>query len=99
MLLGSPLGTFGGWSEPAPGKCVLLSTSRDDRKRYEGVGSVWGREISGLSSLMSWIWEGIWILPFLVGSSTWAARVRLFISRLVLIFALPLEFSWSGSCG
>ena len=32
-------------------------------------------------------------------SSTLAARVLLVISRLVLIFALPLDFSWSGSCG
>ena len=29
--------------ELAPGKCVLLSTSRDVRKRYEGVGFVIGR--------------------------------------------------------
>ena len=32
-------------------------------------------------------------------SATLAARVRLVISRLVLIFVLPLDFSWSGSCG
>ena len=32
-------------------------------------------------------------------SSTLSARVRLVLSRLVLIFALPLGFSWSGPCG
>ena len=32
-------------------------------------------------------------------SSTLAARVRLVFSRLVLISALPLAFSWSGPCG
>ena len=61
--------------EPAPGKCVLLSTG-----------------ISGLSSLMSVIWVGIWTLLFCGWSSTLAARGRLAISRLVLIFALPLDF-------
>ena len=32
-------------------------------------------------------------------SATLAARVRLVISRLVLIFCPPFGFSWSGSCG
>ena len=34
----------------------------------------------------------IWILHFRGWSSTFAARVRLVLSRLVLIFALPLDF-------
>ena len=51
--------------EPAPSKCVLLSTSREIRKD-EGVGAV-PRVISGLSNLMSGIWCGIWILPFVDG--------------------------------
>ena len=36
-------------------------------------------------------WESIWILPF-GWSATVAVRVRLVSSRLVLIFALPLDF-------
>ena len=31
-------------------------------------------------------------------SATLAARVRLVLARLVLIFALPFGFSWSNSC-
>ena len=38
------------------------------------------------------IWEGIWIQHCRGWSATLAARVRLVISRLVLIFALPLDF-------
>ena len=53
MLLGSPLVTSG-WlvgQEPAPSKCVFLSTSREVRKDMkEWVLS--REEISGLSSLM-----------------------------------------------
>ena len=42
---------------------------------------------------MSGIWEVIWILRFVDGLRLLlAARVRLVLSRLVLIFALPLEF-------
>ena len=49
--------------------------------------------ISGLSSLMSVTWEVTWIPPFVDGLQRWLlARVRLVISRLVLIFALPLDF-------
>ena len=32
-------------------------------------------------------------------SATFAAGVRLVRSRLVLVFVLPLDFSWTGSCG
>ena len=56
------------------------------------LGIVLRREISGLSSLTFVIWRVTWILPFVGWSSTVAARVRLVISRLVLIFALPLDF-------
>ena len=52
--------------EPAPSKCVLLSTSREVRRDMKDW--VLSQEvISGLSSLMSEIWEGIWILPFVGG--------------------------------
>ena len=73
--------------EPAPSKCVLLSTSREVRK-----------------VLMEWVLshEGDqWSVKFDVRdlgttfrgwSSTLATGVRLVISRLVLIFALPLDF-------
>ena len=49
------------------------------------------RGISGLSSLMSGIWEGHLDTTFRGWSSTLAARVRLVISRPALIFALPLD--------
>ena len=52
--------------EPAPSKCVLLSTSREVRKNMKDwVLSC--EVISGLSSLMFVIWVGIWILPFVGG--------------------------------
>ena len=47
---------------------------------------------SGLSSLMFGIWVGHLDTTFRGWSSTLAARVRLVLSRLVLIFALPLDF-------
>ena len=52
--------------EPAPSKCVLLSTSSEVRKDMKD----WvlsRREISDLSNLMFVIWVGIWILPFVGG--------------------------------
>ena len=87
MLRVSPL-VMSGWlaRSPTPSKCVLLSTSRMVRKGMKDW--VLSQEkIDGLSSLMSGIWGGS-----LGWSSTFAARVRLVISRLVLIFALPLDF-------
>ena len=78
--------------EPAPSKCVLLSTSSEvgkDMKDWvlsqEGdkwsvkfdVQDLGGRHLD--TTFRGW-------------SSTFAARVRLVISRLVLIFALPLDF-------
>ena len=52
--------------EPAPSKCVLLSTSRE--VRHDMSGWVLSQEgISGLLGLMSGIWVGIWILPLGAG--------------------------------
>ena len=48
--------------------------------------------ISGLSNLTFVIWVGHLDTTFRGWSSTLAARVRLVISRLVLIFVLPLDF-------
>ena len=77
--------------EPAPRKCVLLSTSREVRKDLKGwvlshEGDQWSvkfdvRDLGGHLDTTFRCW-----------SSTLAARVRLVISRLVLIFALPLDF-------
>ena len=84
--------------EPAPSKCVLLSTSRMVRK-----------------GMKDWVLsqeEDRWSVKFDVrdlGGSfgyhlSWmvfdlAAGNRLVFSRLVLIFALPLDFHGRGSCG
>ena len=75
--------------EPAPSKCVPFSTSREVRKDMRD----WVRRVtSGLLSLMFVILVVTWILPFVVGTSTLAGRVRVVIARLVLVFALPLDF-------
>ena len=64
------------------------------------MGAVPGWETSGLSNLMSRIWEEReeehLDTSFRGWSSTLAARVRLVISRLVLIFALFLDFHGRG---
>ena len=77
--------------EPAPCKCVLLSTSRDVRKDMrEWVLSLEGDkwsvkfDVRDLGGHLDTTFRG-W-------SSTLAVRVRFVISRLVLIFALPLDF-------
>ena len=77
--------------ELAPSKCVLLSTSREVRKDMkDGVlsqdGDQWSVkfDVRDLGGHLDTTFRG-W-------SSTLAARVRLVISRLVLIFALPLDF-------
>ena len=81
--------------EPAPCKCVLLSTSRQVRKDMKEwvlslEGDKWSvrfdvRDLGGhLDGHLNTTLRG-W-------SSTLAARVRLVISRLVLIFALTLDF-------
>ena len=74
--------------EPAPGKCVLLSTSRAARKdmkdrvpSQEGTVKFDVRDLGGhlVTTFRGW-------------SATLAAGVRLVLSRLVLISALPLDF-------
>ena len=47
--------------EPAPGKCVFLSTSRSARRRC-GIGLLRMKVIDGRSSLMFVTQVGIWIL-------------------------------------
>ena len=77
--------------EPAPGKCVLLSTSREVRYGMKSwvlsqEGDQWSVrfDVRDLGGHLDTTFRG-W-------SSTLAARVRLVISRLVLIFALLLDF-------
>ena len=71
--------------EPAPSKCVLLSTSRTVRKDMKDwVLSQEGDRCPGFRSHVDTAFRG-W-------SATLAAGVRLVIARLVLIFALPLDF-------
>ena len=57
-----------------------------------GVGLFLMRVIGGLSSWMFGILGVILILLFMVGPLPLASRVRLVISRLVLVFALSLDF-------
>ena len=77
--------------EPAPSKCVLLSTSRVVRKEMKSwvlsqEGDQWSVkfDVRDLGGHLDTTFRG-W-------SSTLAGRVRLVIARLVLIFALPLDF-------
>ena len=77
--------------EPAPSKCVLFSTSREVRKDMKGwvlsqESDQWSVkfDVRDLGGHLDTTFRG-W-------SSTLAARVRLVISRLVLIFVLPLAF-------
>ena len=77
--------------EPAPSKCVLMSTSREVRKDMKDwvlslEGDKWSVkfDVRDLGGHLDTTFRG-W-------SSTLAARVRLVLSRLVLIFALPLDF-------
>ena len=76
--------------EPAPGKCVLVGTSREVRKDMEDWvlsldGDKWSVkfDIRDLGGHLDTTFRG-W-------SSTFAARVRLVISRLVLLLVLPLD--------
>ena len=77
--------------DPAPNKCVLLSTSKTVRAEMRGwvlsdEGDKWTvkldvRDLGGhLDTTVRW-----W-------SATLSVRVRLVISRLDLVFALPLVF-------
>ena len=77
--------------EPAPSKCVLLSTSRVVRKDMKDwvlsqEGDRWSVkfDVRDLGGHLDTTFRG-W-------SATLAARVRLVISRLVLVFVLPLDF-------
>ena len=77
--------------EPAPSKCVLLSTSREVRKdmkdwvlSHDGDRWTVRFDVRDLGRHLDTTFRG-W-------SSTLAARVRLVISRLALVFVLPLDF-------
>ena len=77
--------------EPAPSKCVLLSTSRavrDDMRNWvlSQEGDKWSVkfDVRDLGGHLDTTFRG-WF-------ATLAARVRLVLARLVLIFALPLDF-------
>ena len=77
--------------EPAPSKCVLLSTSRAVRNDMRDwvlsqEGDKWSVkfDVRDLGGHLDTTFRG-W-------SATLAARVRLVLARLVLIFALPLDF-------
>ena len=77
--------------EPAPSKCVLMSTSRAVRSAMRGWvvsddGHRWSvkLDVRDLGGHLDTTFHG-W-------SSTLASRVRLVFSRLVLVFALPLDF-------
>ena len=77
--------------EPAPSKCVLVSTSGEVRKDMkEWVLSQEGDQWSVKFDV--WDLGGHLDTTFRGWFSTLAARVRLVLSRLVLIFALPLDF-------
>ena len=74
--------------EPAPSKCVLF---KGCQKGYEGLGAFsegdkWSVkfDIGDLAGHLDTTFRG-W-------SATLASRVRMVIARLVLIFALPLDF-------
>ena len=82
--------------EPAPSKCVLLSSSREVRKDVKKwalsqEGDKWSVkfDVQDLGGHLDTTFRG-W-------SSTPATGVRLVISRLVLFFALPSGFSWSDT--
>ena len=84
--------------EPAPSKCVLLSTSRAVRKDMKDwimsqEGDKWSAkyDVRDVGGHLDTTFQG-W-------SATLAARVRLVISRVVFNFCFPSGFSWSGSCG
>ena len=77
--------------EPAPSKCVLMSTSRVVRGDMRGwvvsdEGHQWSvkLDVRDLGGHLDTTFHG-W-------SSTLASRVRLVISRLALVSALPLDF-------
>ena len=78
--------------EPAPGKCVLMSTSRPVRSALRGwvvsdEGHRWSvkLDVRDLGRHLDTTLHG-W-------SFTLASRVRFVIIRLVLVFALPLDLN------
>ena len=77
--------------EPAPSKCLLMSTSRAVRSATRGwVVSDEGHRWSVKLDVRD-LW-GYLDTTFHGWSSTLASRVRFVISRLVLVFALPLDY-------
>ena len=97
LLLNAPRVTAGYvWlvgQEPAPSKCVLLSTSREVLKDLRDwvlsqEKDKWSVkfDVRDLGGHLDTTFRG-W-------SSTLAARVRLVISRLVLYFYSPSGLSW-----
>ena len=77
--------------EPAPSKCVFLSTSRSVRREMRDwivtdEGDRWTVkfDVRDLGGQLDTTFRG-W-------SSTLAARVRLVLARLLVVFALPLHF-------
>ena len=77
--------------QPAPGKCVLLGTSREVRRDMRDWvlsdgGDKWSVkfDVRDLGRHLDTTFRG-W-------SSTLAAWVRLVISRLTIVFVLPLDF-------
>ena len=93
VLLDSILGMSVGWQEPAPSKCVIMSTSRVVRKDirvwvFTHEGDRWTVKLDVR------VLGGHLHTTFRDCSATLAARVRLVIARLVLIFVLPLDFHW-----
>ena len=81
--------------EPAPSKCVLLSTSGEVRKDMKDWvlsqdGDRWSVkfDVRDLGGHLDTTFRG-W-------SSTLAARVRLVVSWLALVFVLPLDFCMVG---
>ena len=87
--------------EPAPSKCVLLSTSRE--VRHDMSGWVLSQEgISGLFGLMFVIWVGIWtlllgagLLLFLPGFVSLFLVESLFLPSLLIFM---VGFVWFGRC-
>ena len=77
--------------EPAPSKCLFLSTSgavRKDMKDWvlSQEGDKWSVKFDVRD-------RGVLLdTTFRCWSATLASKVRLVIARLVLIFALPLDF-------
>ena len=77
--------------EPAPRKCVLMSTSRVVRNDMRGWIVTYEEDRWSVKLGVRDLGEHL-DTTFRGWSATLATRVRLVIARLVLIFALPLDF-------